>query len=478
MSWKLKKKLEKRLDAEIGTIHKDWGGKLSICLVYPNTYRVGMGNLAVHTIYDILNAQEDIICERAFLPDDDELEEYERSGANLLSLESQKPLGEFDAVAFTISFENDYLNILPILSLAKIPHRKNERNEHHPVLIAGGAAPTLNSRPLSKIFDRIIPGEFEACNDDLTELFARREAHNAQFTKGHLKDLNDSDTQTTIYSEDVEFGNMHLIEVQRGCPRGCKYCATPSLYRPFRFRNAESVLRMVDHGLKRRKRFGLIGADLLSHPEFVEIATGIHSREAIFSASSVRIDAIDEIRARLLATSKHRSIALGVEAGSQRLRGLLGKRTTDDQALDAAALLAKHGMTKIRLYFMIGLPGETEEDLDSIISLSRKFLISIRDNAPKGKGLHGVDITISPFIPKPNTPFANEDFAGEKYIKEAIKGLKRQLKNERGINLTHDSVLHAASEALLAKGNEDIIDFLEDFHNTGNLKRSLANYPA
>ncbi len=476
MSWKLKEKLKTKLDAETGTIHKDWGGKLSVCLVYPNIYRVGMGNLAVHTIYHILNERDDIVCERAFLPDPDDLGEYEKSGADLISLESQKALTSFDVIAFSISFENDYRNILPILSLAKIPHRKDARSEHHPLLIVGGAAITLNPKPISKIFDKIILGEFEAYEDDIQDFFSRTTHHEPHTTKRYLRDLNKTHTQTTIYNHGVEFGKMHLIEVQRGCPRGCKYCATPTIYKPFRFRSAQSVLRMVDNGLKKRNRFGLIGADLLSHPEFVDIATEIHARDATFSASSVRVDAIDEIRARLLGSSKHRSIALGIEAGSERLRGKLGKKTSDEQVLSAVALLARHGMTKIRLYFMIGLPDENEGDIAAIASLSKEVLSTIQKNSPKGVGLQGVDITISPFIPKLGTPFEGMSFAGEGYLKQSIKKLKGLFKNERGVTLSHDSIIEASSEAFLASGNEDTLGFLEDLHGGSNLRSSLAKH--
>jgi len=475
MHWKLKKQLKNRLAAESGAIKKDWGGKRSVCLVYPNTYRVGMGNLAIHSIYKILNDRDDIVCERAFLPDRNEIQDYLQGNVDLMSLESQETLSNFDVVAFSVSFENDYLNILPILNLAKLPFKKSDRNDSMPLIIAGGAAPTLNPKPISEIFDRIILGEFESYETDIPDLFLRGTRYEAPGTKKkHFEHLDDSKTQTVIYNEAVEFGKMHLIEVERGCPKGCKFCATPTLYKPFRIRSAECILKMVDDGLKFRKKFGLVGADLLAHPEFVEIATAIHARGGTFSPSSIRVDAIDETKAKLLATSKHKSIALGVEAGSETLRDTLGKKTSDAQILDATAILSKHGITRIRLYFMIGLPGEAASDIKAIASLSKKVLKCIRENAPKGEGSHMVDITISPFIPKPNTPFKNEKFAGEKYLKGTLKDLKALLKNEKGISLGHDSVLDAALENLLANGDEAIFDLLLSVFTSKDVRRALS----
>lgn len=467
MSWSLKKSLQDLAADETGAVRKDWGGKTSICLVYPNEYRIGMGNLAVHSIYDRLNRRGDIACERAFLPDRDDLPEYARGGAPVMSIESQRPLAEFDVIAFTISFENDYLNIIPILSMSRIPHRRGARSGG-PILVAGGAAVTLNPRPISAIFDVIFLGEFEAIEDEFVE-YCRTPPHPPPLPYGERvwgegSDLNDFPTQTIIYNEGAEFGNLHLIEVQRGCPRGCKFCATPSLYHPPRFRSAERVMRMVDTGIAHRRKFGLIGADLLSHPEFIEIATAIHARGATFSPSSVRVDAIDEARARLLAASGHRSIALGIEAGSERLRNTLAKGISDGQILSAVGILAANEITRLRLYFMIGLPGEDEDDIAAIAKLARRI-----QKATNGT----IDLTISPFIPKPGTPFEHEKFAGEKYLKAQVRLLRRLLQRGKGISINCHSIIDAAAEAYLAGAGEDAIEFLEDVHDRQNLRLAL-----
>jgi radical SAM superfamily enzyme YgiQ (UPF0313 family) len=494
MSWKIKEKLRATLSGESGVILKEWGGKRSVALVYPNAYGVGMANLAVHSIYGILNAREDIVCERAFLPEPADLREHIRTGTPVLSLETQRPLSDFDVIAFTISFENDYLDIIPILHASKIDHRASGRRDSDPLIVAGGAAPTLNPLPLTGIADAVILGEIEGYENDLFAVISQVEskasavaelgklggvitadkiARAREEPRRHAGNLDSFKTQTVIHYPKGQFHDMHLVEVERGCPHRCRFCATPAIYGRPRMRSAEQVLAMARDGLKKRKRIGLIGADLLSHPDFVRIAEGIHGMGATFSPSSVRADAIDDSKAALLATSGHRSIALGVEAGSQKLRATLAKGISDEKILNAAATLAKNGITNIRLYFMIGLPGENDDDIQAIPEFARKVYDEIAANAPKRRRSTAVDITVTPFVPKPGTPFEGRPFASEDEIKRKLKALKRLVGKDKGLSLRHDSYSDAASEHLLANGDESAIDFLEKSFELGSTRKAL-----
>ncbi len=493
MSWKIKEKLRSTLSGETGFAVKDWGGKASVALVYPNTYGVGMANLAVHSIYGILNAREDIVCERAFLPDAADLREHLRTDTPVLSLESQRPLGDFDVIAFTVSFENDYLGIIPILSASKIDRRSSSRGKDAPLVIAGGAAPTLNPLPLSRIADAVVLGEMEAYGDLVEAIASERSKWGALeairgldgvITEGktgsarsearrHLEEIDAFRTETVIHYKKGQFADMHLIEVERGCPHRCRFCATPAIYGPPRRRGADAVLAMVDDGLSARRKMGLIGPDLFSHPEFEMIARAIHARGASFSPSSVRADAVDDRKAGLLAQSGHRSIALGVEAGSQRLRNTLAKGISDERILRAAATLAKAGITNLRLYFMIGLPGETDDDVEAIAGFSRLVYDEIATNATKGRRTVSVDITATPFVPKPDTPFEGKPFAGEEEIKRKVKILRRLVGKKRGTALRTDSYLDAASEHLLANGDGSAIEFLEKVFELGSVRKAL-----
>jgi radical SAM superfamily enzyme YgiQ (UPF0313 family) len=266
MNWKLVENIRQLLGDEIGTVVKDPGGKTSIALVYPNTYHVGMSNLAVHSLYKLLNDQPGIVCERAFLPDRKDIEEHRRTDTPVLTMETQRPINEFDIVAFTISFENDLLNVIPILELSKIKHRREKRTKDDPLVIAGGVAVTLNPSPLKHLMDACITGEFEAYGEDFISALVSGKSPTPD--QKFLKDLDEHPTQTVIWTPHTEFGNMHLVEIMRGCPQGCAFCATPGLYSPPRRRSFEAVMRMVDEGSKHRQKFGLIGAEIASRPCF------------------------------------------------------------------------------------------------------------------------------------------------------------------------------------------------------------------
>lgn len=481
MSWEITRRLRLQLQREHGAIVKDPGCGAQVAIVFPNTYAVGMGNLAVHALYRLLNDRSDVVCERAFLPGKQEIAEYRRTKTALMTCESQRPLAAFDIVAFTCSFENDELWIPSILELANIPPRAIERTDRMPLVIAGGAAPTLNPAPLSQICDAIVLGEAESFVDDLFPLLASRlpktalldalcqidgifvparQASPAAVHRRWIADLDAWPVQTVIHSADAEFGNMHLIELQRGCPFRCRFCATPALFHPPRHRSASAVIRMVDEGIVHRKRFGLIGTHILSHPEFSDIAHAIHERGATFSPSSIRAEDIDDEKAALLAQSGHRSVALGIEAGSEPLRNSLGKNLSDARIHEAIIILARHGITKLRLYFMIGLPGETEGNIASIAVLARHLRDALRTHAPRTARQTAVDLTLSSFIPKRHTPLAHAAFAGVGALRKKIASIKHALRTEQGIAVTFDPVREAAIEAALSTGDADTLDRL------------------
>jgi radical SAM superfamily enzyme YgiQ (UPF0313 family) len=493
MSWKIKENLKAVLAGEDGAIRKDPGGNATVALVYPNFYEVGMANLAVHSLYGLMGANTHIACERVFLPTPPDLREHLRSRTPILSLESQRPLAEFDIIAFTASFENDYLNIIPILNASGLSHRAAQRRQTDPLVIAGGAGPTLNPLPILDIVDAAVLGEVEAHGElmgiiasgaskeqmlealrSIRGIVTHDAAENAMDAmRRHVQDLNAHRTQTVIHYGKGSFADMHLIEVERGCPRNCRFCATPAIYGTPRRRSAKAVLSMVEGALSKRRKMGLIGADILSHPEFKEIAEAIHAQGATFSPSSVRADAIDEEKAALLAASGHRSIALGIEAGSQKLRASLGKGISDARIIQAVGTLAENSITSLRLYFMVGLPGETVEDIEAIAAMARRIYAEIEAHAPRTRRTASVSITATTFVPKPLTPLAQAPFAGEREIKEKIKQLRRAVGKEKGIELRTDSYLAARIEHLIAGGGTDVLSFLESAQNFGSLRQAL-----
>ncbi|MFH1653991.1 MAG: radical SAM protein [Pseudomonadota bacterium] len=472
MSWKIKKSLQKVLERENGAVTKDWGGKITIALVYPNSYRVGMGNLAIHSLYNTINSKEEFLCERFFLPEKQTLSEYKKTNTPLLSLENQRALYEFDVIAFSASFENDYTNILPILQLGKIEPLRSQRDENTPLLIVGGDAPTINPKTVSDIFDAIFVGEAESGLETLLETFIdgkdKRERIDllerlefiytsekdvASIKRSVTKDLNDHLTQTSIYSANAHFGDMHLIETMRGCPRQCKFCCTPTIFQPVRYRSFEAVKRMIDIGAKERKKFGLIGADLGGHPAFDEIVDYIHSKGFSFSPSSLRVDAIDERMAEHLKRSRISSVSLGIEAGNEAQRKRIGKPIAEERIIKAVEHLKTAGINHLRLYFMIGLPDETRENISSIASLTLAIAKTFDRN---------IDLTITTFVPKPTTPWADMPFVDLDYYKEAKKAITEMLKKSKTINTRFEPYQNAKLEYTLSHGTHETIKLLQE----------------
>ena len=410
MSWNIKSKLKQALKGEEGTVFKDFGGKTSYALIYPNTYNVGMSNLGVHNVYRLLNEQGNVVCERAFLPEKKDLREHERTGTPLMTVESQRPLADFDVVAFSVAYENDMPNIRTILDISSIKKGGRQR------LLVGGAVATLNPGLFSEMFDEVIEGDFEEVSRSNGIQPAR----------------------TVIWTRDTEFGSMHLVEVQRGCPHRCKFCAAPIIYQPFKQFGKEDIIKAIDAGLPHRKKIGLIGGDIFAHPDFVEIAEHIHSRQAAFSPSSVRADRITPKIAELLKISGHRTITLAPEAGSESLRKSIGKNIPDEKFLRAADILAERGIKQLKLYFMIGLPGETEADIGSIAEFIRKI---------KGPA-HGIKVTaaVNPFVPKRRTPFEGEAFTQISDLKLKMALLKKMVAKIGNVTLRTESPLNALRE--------------------------------
>jgi radical SAM superfamily enzyme YgiQ (UPF0313 family) len=235
---------------------------------------------------------------------------------------------------------------------------------------------------------------------------------------------------------------MHLVEIQRGCPNRCKFCAAPVIYHPFKQFSKESIISAIDFGLPHRKKIGLIGGDVLAHPHFEDIAEYIHSRGATFSPSSVRADRITERTARLLKISGHRTITLAPEAGSETLRKAIGKNISDERFVEAVQTLSEQGIKQIKLYFMIGLPGETENDIKKIAGLALRL---------KGAGAQKITVAINPFVPKKNTALANEEFAGVALLKKKIRLIKKELSMAGGVSLKFESPLASLHEYEMQK---------------------------
>jgi len=516
ISWKLIQKARQTLEKEKGTIRKSWGSKFSICLIYPNSYHVGMSNLGFQTLYHLLNLEEDIVCERAFLPAPEDLQEHHQTRTPLFSLESQKPLSEFDILAFSISFENDFLNIVSILELARVPLESRHRGKGHPLVMAGGVSVFLNPEPLSQFFDLFILGEAEEAitefleayrlhfsgrqkkDDLLSELVEIEGVYIPKFyqvtyqedgrigamdpkpgfppkvKRRWIREIDRFSTRSTLFTPDTELRRMALVEVNRGCPRGCRFCAACFVYSPFRSRSLPVLESLSKEGLSDEHRIGLTGTAVSDYPHLIPLCENILLKRGGISLASLRVDAISDPLAACLKESEIESVSIAPEAGTERLRRVLKKGYTEEEILKSIDILVEHGLLQIKCYFLIGLPSETDEDVKAILDLAKQIRHRILSKRKGEKGRWNIVLSVNPFIPKPATPFQWLPLEEVDELKRKLKMIQRGLKGERGIEMIHDLPKWAYIQTLFAKGDRKVGKILMAAHQfQGDWSRAL-----
>jgi radical SAM superfamily enzyme YgiQ (UPF0313 family) len=516
MSIKIKQKLRALLAAETNLCnHGDGrGGELSVCLVYPNRYATGMGSLGFQTIYRLLTESAGICCERAFLPDREDLDEYRRSGSPLLSLESQRPLDDFDVIAFSTSFEPDYLNIPLILKLARIPLYSRARSQSNPLIIAGGAAFFINPEPVADFIDAICVGEGEEVVPEIVaKLFSPVDngrhglmkalatipgvyipsSYHPCYRAGTLAGYETEEevpmpvtrtpvclerhdpSSSRILTDNIEFGDMFLVEVSRGCPRGCRFCSSGFIYGEFRQQPFDNVVARIDEGLTHRSKVGLVGAAVSDYAGIGRLCRYIVEKGARVSVSSLRIDRIDPDMLDALIASGHKTISLAPEGGSQRMRDAIRKNLTEKQILDACEMLIERDILNLKLYFIIGLPGETDADLDELIRLVETIRERVIERGRANKRLGEITVSVNPFIPKPFTPFQWCGMEPLHSLECKAKLLESRLKRLSNVKLKVESLRESYLQALLSRGDRRLSTLLVEMAEGANLKKSAKS---
>jgi len=499
VSRKIAAKIDFLLSREEGTVYKDPGGKISVCIVYPSAYYIGMSNLGFQGIYTALNAMPDVVCERAFLPDEEDREEYMRTRSELVSMESRRPLNRFDIVAFSVSFENDYPNVPAILEMSRIPARAAERKDAHPLLIMGGVCAFFNPEPLADFFDICFIGEAEEMLPEFMECYRDSRSREDLFERAKgieglylpqqyglvygadgriagraargnaperirrrfLKEISGHSFRPSIITPETEFSGMYLTEAMRGCPWNCRFCVAGSVYKPVRKKDPGILKEEIAGAMAMSSRIGLIAPSLTDYPHTGDV---LCMEGVDFSITSLRAS---KKSAELIGFLKgHKSVSIAPEAGAQRLRNVIDKRITEESILETAELIFAGGIETLRLYFMVGLPTEDERDVEGIISLVKK----IRGISGKGK----IVLTLSAFVPKPFTPFQWHPMEKTDVVKNRLKSVKKELGLLKGVKVFHDVPKYTYMQGLFSRGDRRISGVLEKMSGAGDWRKACA----
>jgi len=461
MAWRHMVEAQRILKSERGALIRDWGGQLPIVLAYPNSYQVGMASLAMHSLYRWLNAAPGLVCERTFASWGARVSEDEP----LMTLESQRAVGDAAVLALSVSFELDYLNIASMLRRAGIPVRAEEREQGHPLVILGGPAVSANPEPLALIGDAIVIGELEPILPDLTAILRESWAQKRQDTlqclarlpgvyapacydgrrleRQFLRDLDRYPVSSSIVAPHAEFGDMHLIEISRGCGRGCRFCLAGYWYRPPRERSLEAVLQQAREGLSAVRKVGLVAAAVSDYTHVEELVAELQRMGAEISVSSLRVAPLSSRLVAALAAGKSRSITFAPEAGSERLRRAINKCVGYDDIMAAIRLAAEHRFESLKLYFMVGLPSEEDQDIDDLVRLVREIA---------GLYPRNIVVNVTPFVPKAHTPFETAGMAPEAVLKERMDRIRSALRN-RQVEVRAEAILEARAQGVLARGD-------------------------
>jgi radical SAM superfamily enzyme YgiQ (UPF0313 family) len=516
-SWEQREQALTTLSKEVGYVRKPHTDRIRVALAFPNTYFVGMSNLGFQTVYQLFNAHDDVVCERMFFPPKQQLKEQLASRMPLITLESQSLVRDFDVIAFSVSFEWDYTNILTMLRLAGVPLRAADRTKRDPLVVIGGAVTFVNPEPLALFADVIAAGEGEELVPTLIEAFRNggdrqdllktlapkrgfyipsfyevdylpdgsigrfvpREGTGAPpvVRKAALATTQAVEPPCTqIFTPDTEFGSRFLIEVVRGCANLCRFCWAGYNYLPVRAFPADRILERAKEARAHSSHAGLVSIALCDHPEIDRILSGLAEMGYSITPASLRLDDLTENIVRRLRQSGEKTLTIAPETGSDRLRRVINKTVTNEEILDRAELIFGNGIENLKLYYMIGLPTETDEDLQAIRDLTLQMREIMLKHA-KGRGQVGRIIgSVNPMIPKPSTAYQWLPMEDPSVIDKKIQRLRSLTADIDNVFFNIKSERHSFYQALLSLGDRRVAPAIEAAEaNGGDWRKAVAD---
>jgi len=489
---------------------------VKVAVAYPNSYRVGMSNLGYQAILRTFLEDHRFDARRVFW-----------DGRSLSFPDGGRSLDEFDVVALSVSYQPDMVHLPRLLEAGRVgtfqgpsgQSNSPEISRHitRPLIIGGGIAVTINPETCSNLFDIIVIGDAEPILPELKKQLLDKGADRESLFDGMKKvpgiyipgrytgetvpgnsflhprpgpqspstiatatmhNLDENPARPAVISADSEFGDLYMLEISRGCPAGCLFCAAGSICGPVRFLGMDTFEKEAIQGLRYRKTIGLVGTAVSYHPKLEEMAGFLLEKGGSFSPSSIRAERITPELADLMVRAGHRTVSLAPEAGTEELRNAIGKRFSDEQFLERADFLFEAGVPNLKLYFMVGLPGETEGDIDGIVELVRKLRERMLHwGRPRGK-VGTITVSVNPFVPKPRTAFERVSMAAESALQKRMKTIRKKLGPVGGVRVQTGSVRGAYLDALLSLGDRRVADVLDNLPAGGvSLKRLTKVLP-